>query len=536
MNFTELYFIPFLLAAVFLYFTVFRKCQWVFLLGISVIFYLFAGPKYIVFIIASSFTTYLLARRIQFLHDEEKTASGAADISKEDKKALKKKYARRKKRWLLLDLLINIGLLAVIKYTDFALSGISHVLSGFGLDWHKELKFVLPLGISFYTFMLVGYVLDVYWKRYKAETNFFKLSLFAIYFPHILQGPIGRYNRLSEQFFKDHPFSYDRVCKGAQLILWGYFEKMVISDRISVFTTQVFARWQQLTGLPLLLGLSFFSIQLYLDWLGCMDIARGVSQIFGIELDRNFWHPFFSKNMPEFWRRWHISLGAWFKDYLLYPVSMSGLCKSINKFTRKKWGNQASRAFSSVVPAACVWIVTGIWHGAAANYVLWGVYHGILIILSALFEIPIQKMCKSLHINTECFSFNLFRMVRTFILSTVGRIFFIGAVGVSQFVEILKRAFNLRYLGLHTMWDDSLYSFGLDRHDFTLMLLLIALVWCVSMLQEKFEKDNMAIRDVIAKQNLIFRWICYLGVIAGLVLFGMYGTGYDAGAFFYGQF
>jgi D-alanyl-lipoteichoic acid acyltransferase DltB (MBOAT superfamily) len=384
--------------------------------------------------------------------------------------------------------------------------------------------------------MVVGYILDVYWKRYRAETNIFKFTLFTVYFPHILQGPIGRYNRLSVQFFADHKFDYDRITKGFQLILWGYFEKMVIADRLLIFTDGVLDRWQQLSGLPLMIGLSFFSIQLYLDWLGCMDIARGVSQIFGIELDRNFWHPFFSKDMPEFWRRWHISLNNWFKDYLLYPVSMSGLCKTINRFTRKKWGNKASRALSAVIPAACVWIITGVWHGAAECYVLWGVYHGILIILSSTLEQPIKKLNKLLHINTECFSFNLFRMIRTFILSTVGRIFFAVGAGFAEAFAIFKRTFDFRHLSLHTLWDDSLYSFGLDRYGFTLVVILIGVVWVVSMLQEKYAKNNLCVRDVIAQQNIVFRWILYLGLIAAILIWGVYGTGYNAGAFFYGKF
>lgn len=537
MGFNTLIFIPFLIAVMFLYFTVFRKCQWVFLLLASIAFYLFAGPKYIIFVFVSTLSTYLFARKIQKLHDDEARIINEREFSsKEAKKKFKKRFANRRKRFLILDFIINIGLLCVIKYTDFILSGVSAVLAKAGLDWSKEFNFVLPLGISFYTFMVVGYILDVYWKRYKAETNYFKLALFSIYFPHVVQGPIGRYNKLSPQFFTEHPFDYERVTKGLQLMLWGYFEKMVIADRLQVFTNGVFAKWDQLSGFPLLLGISLFSIQMYLDWMGCMDIARGISEVFGIELDKNFWHPFFSKNMPEFWRRWHISLGAWFKDYLLYPVSMSKLCKSVNKFTRRKWGNQVSRSLSVVIPASCVWIVTGVWHGAASCFVLWGIYHGILVIASGVFEIPIQKLCKLLHINTECFSFNLFRMIRTFMLSTIGRIFFAVSAGLPAMIEFTKRMFDFRKFSLHTLWDESLYSYGLDRHNFTLAMILIALVWFVSMLQEKFEKDDMTIRDVIAKQNIVFRWILYLGLIAGILVFGMYGSGYNAGAFFYGQF
>ena len=536
MTFTRLLFPVFVLIVAILYFTLFRKCQWVLLLLASIAFYMFSGPKYILFITVASISTYLLARRIQALHDQEKQYISENELTKDEKKAIKKHYAKRRKRWLILDFLINIGMLCVIKYTDFALAGVSSLLAQFGMDWSKSFGFVLPLGISFYTFMAVGYILDVYWKRYRAETNVLKFALFTSYFPHIVQGPIGRYNKLAEQFNQRHKFDYDRVKKGILLMLWGYFEKMVIADRLAIFANGVYSRWDEVTGLPLVLAIIFFSMQLYLDWTGCMDIARGVSQIFGIELERNFWHPYFSKNMPEFWRRWHITLGNWFKDYLLYPVSMSGLCKSINRFTRKKWGNQASRAFSTVIPAACVWVVTGVWHGAAMCYVLWGVYHGILIILGAVFEMPIQKLCKALHMNTECFSFDLFRMIRTFFLSAIGRIFFVSTAGFSHAILIMKRTFDFRHFGLHTLWDESLYTFGLDRHGFTLSLILIALVWVVSMLQEKFEKDGKGIRDVVCEQNLIFRWILYFGLIFGIIIFGIYGSGYDAGSFVYGKF
>lgn len=531
MNFTSIMFLPFVIFVVFLYFTLFRKCQWILLLVASIAFYLFSGPKYIIYILITAVSTYLLARRIQYLHDKEKRIVQEKQLDKEQKKKIKKKYTSKRKRYLLLDFAINIGLLCVVKYMDFALTGVTSVLSHYGIEWSKHFGFVLPLGISFYTFMSVGYILDIYWKRYRAETNLFKYTLFTTYFPHIIQGPIARYNKLAPQFTEKHRFDYDRVTKGIQLMLWGYFEKMVIADRLAIFANGVYAKWDEVTGLPLILAIIFFSIQLYMDFQGCMDIARGISQVFGIELERNFWHPYFSKNMPEFWRRWHITLGAWFKDYLLYPVSMSKLCKSINRFTRKKWGNTVSRTCATIIPAACVWLITGAWHGAAMCYILWGIYHGILIILGAIFEIPLQKFCTLLHIKTDTWSFNLFRMIRTFILSAVGRIFFVASAGFGQAIEIIQRTFDFKNLSLYTMWDESLYTYGLDRHGFTLALLLIVLVWIVGMLQEK-----MCIRDFIGKQNLVFRWIMYLGLIASILIFGIYGSGYDAGAFVYGQF
>ena len=190
MTFTSLLFPVFVLIVAILYFTLFRKCQWVLLLLASIAFYMFSGPKYIIFITVTSISTYLLARRIQALHDKEKQYISENELTKDEKKAIKKHYTKRRKRWLILDFLINIGMLCVIKYTDFALAGVSSLLAQFGMDWSKSFGFVLPLGISFYTFMAVGYILDVYWKRYRAETNVLKLALFTSYFPHIVQGPI----------------------------------------------------------------------------------------------------------------------------------------------------------------------------------------------------------------------------------------------------------------------------------------------------------------------------------------------------------
>ena len=536
MNFTSLLFVPFVLLVCLLYFTLFRKAQWILLLLASLAFYLFSGPKYIVFVIVTTITTYFCARVIDGFNRQEKEVISNFDGSKERKKRIKKKFARRKRLFLILDLLINIGILVVIKYLDFALTGVSSMLADWGIDWSRTFKFVLPLGISFYTFMSIGYLLDVYWKRYKSEKNILRLLLFNIYFPHILQGPISRYNKLAPQFLVKHKFDYDRVCKGFQLMLWGFFEKMVIADRLAIFANGVYAQWETASGLSLIFAIIFFSMQLYLDFQGCMDIGRGVSQVFGIELELNFWHPYFSKKMPEFWRRWHITLGAWFKDYLLYPVSMSKLSKAINRWTRKRFGNSVSRACSTILPAACVWLITGTWHGAAVCYILWGIYHGILIICGAVFEKPIEKLTAVLHINTGAWSFTLFQMVRTFILSAIGRIFFVAAGGFDDAIAIIKRTFDLRNLGLHGMWNDSLYSYGLDRHGFTLSILLIALIWIVSMLQEKFNKDQLTVRDVISKQNIVFRWILYFSLIFAIMIFGIYGSGYDAGAFVYGKF
>ena len=277
MNFTSLMFLPFVAVVCLMYFTVFRRCQWFLLLLASIAFYLFSGPKYIVFIIITALSTYLLALLIQELHEKEKEALAVPELKKEDKKKIKKKYTRRKKFWLILDFLINIGLLCVIKYLDFALTGVTALLKHWNIDWSRSFNFVLPLGISFYTFMAVGYILDIYWKRYKAEENPLRFMLFTMYFPHILQGPIARYNKLAPQFCEKHRFNYDQFTKGIQLMLWGYFEKMVIADRLAIFANGVYAKWDSLTGVPLVIAIVFSPC-------GCIWISRDVWTLRGAYL------------------------------------------------------------------------------------------------------------------------------------------------------------------------------------------------------------------------------------------------------------
>ena len=453
MSFTSLSFLGFVLVVAILYFTLFRKCQWFLLLLASIAFYMFSGPKYIVYISITAVTTYLFAGKIQKLHDREKKIIGEHDFSKEKKKSIKKQFTAKRKVWLLLDLVINLGMLCVIKYMDFALRGMSAVLAKFGVDWSKSVSFVLPLGISFYTFMTVGYILDVYWKRYRAEKNILKLALFTSYFPHIVQGPIGRYNKLAEQFNQRYKFDYDRVKKGLLLMLWGYFEKMVIADRLAIFANGVYAKWDEVTGLPLVLAIIFFSMQLYLDWTGCMDIARGVSQIFGIELERNFWHPYFSKNMPEFWRRWHISLSTWFRDYVYIPLGGN----RVNKF---KW----------IRNIILVWLLTGLWHGAAWNFIIWGIYYGLLLLFEKLFFDRILKKLPT-----------IINWLYTFIIVMIGWMIF-RSNSLNELLLFIKTMFVYKQTDWLTILADNLSTFN------ALMFVLPAFILSFPILKKIKEK------------------------------------------------
>lgn len=387
---------------------------------------------------------------------------------------------------------------------------------------------ILPLGLSYYTFTSIGYILDVYWKRIPAERDFFGLSLFTMYFPHIVQGPIDKYQDLAPQFSEKKSLDYNRITSGMQLMLWGYFKKMVIADRLNIFVSQIYDNFQNYHGVIFIVATILYSVQIYADFSGCMDIVGGVSETFGISLSKNFDHPYFSRSIPEFWRRWHITLGTWFKDYIFFPVSRCRLCKDFNRWTRKTWGNQTSRLLVSVIPLTCVWLLTGLWHGAAWKYVAWGLFHGFLIISGTIFAKPLKQLTIQLKIDEDSFSWKLFQMIRTFSLCCIGRVFFRAGGGLEA-INIFQR--TVSDIQIWTLFDGSLYTYGLDRPNFILAMISILILLFVSLLQERY-----SLRKEFAKQNIIFRWIILYTAIFSILIFGIYGPGYDASQFIYNNF
>jgi len=311
------------------------------------------------------------------------------------------------------------------------------------------------------------------------------------------------------------------------LMLWGYFKKLVIADRIGILVSTVFDNWNDYSGFVLIVATLFFSVQIYADFSGFIDIARGAAEVLGVHLPQNFNHPYFSKTMPEFWRRWHITLGTWFKDYVFFSVSVSGFCLKLNKLFRKRFGNRIGRAASACIPILAVWICTGIWHGAAWKYVAWGLYHGALIMLGLCFAPEISKLTNVLKIRTDCNSWRIFQMVRTFLLCTIGRTFF-RADGFMAAIGILK---NSLVFNPWVLTDGTFLKLGLDRPNFVLCILSIAVLLIISLMQEKF-----SVRKKLQEQNIVFRWLVYYVAIFSIIIFGIYGPDYNASEFIYGQF
>jgi len=498
----------------------------------SSVFYCLAGIKYIPFIAITSFVTYFTALFIDYNHNKLELRLEQENLDKEQKKVLKDKCKRKCKRALITALFITLGILCYTKFGNGLFEIVRNMIDIIGVQSFetKKISIIVPLGISYYTFSSIGYVLDVYWCRYGAEKEFFKYLLYILYFPHILQGPIARYNKLAPQLITGHKFDYKQMCFGIQLMLWGYFKKMVIADRLALFVNTVYGTGSNQKGFIILIATFFYAIQLYTDFSGCVDLAIGMSQILGIKLDNNFRQPYFSRSVEEFWRRWHITLGSWFKDYLYMPVSVSKPVKKWSKKAKDKWGNQSGKKVIMIVSLSIVWLATGIWHGTGWDYVLWGMWNGSIIIGSTLLEKKYMLLKQKLQINEQAYGWKAFQMIRTFIIVGIIPRIFTRAGSVSRGFEIIKNMFS--EFNIWVFFDQSLYQYGLDSKDFWLAICSIILLIAVSILKER----GIQIRESIAQRNIVIRWIVYYVAFISIIIFGMYGPGYSASDFVYMKF
>ncbi len=327
--------------------------------------------------------------------------------------------------WLSLSIIINLGFLGFFKYYNFFVESFSELLGGFGFHANVWLlKIVLPVGISFYTFHGLSYVIDIYKKRISAERNFIDYAVFVSYFPLLVAGPIERATHLLPQIQKKRIFNYEQAADGMRQILWGFFKKMVIADNCAPLVNEIFAHYHTESASNLVLGAILFAFQIYGDFSGYSDIALGVSRLFGIELLKNFAFPYFSRDIAEFWRRWHISLSSWFRDYLYIPLggSKGGLMMKIrNTFI--------------------IFLVSGFWHGANWTFIIWGG-------LNALYFMPLLLMDKNRQ-NLEVVAMNkllpsfreIFQILITFSLTCFAWIFF-RAASVSQAISYIGKIFN----------------------------------------------------------------------------------------------
>lgn len=514
------------------YFAIPKKHRWIVLLTASYLFYWCSSTYLVVVLAGMTAVTWLVGMLLEReggkaseyfkMHQEQMTAS--------ERKSYKNSVTKKKKRILLFGVLIDLGILLFFKYHNFFLENLASLLAIFGIQM-KDYSFdlLLPLGISFYTLQAIAYMVDIYRGKYKADRHFFRFALFMSYFPQIVQGPIARHHKLAKQLYQGHSFDFERLKFGCQLILWGFMKKLILADRLGILVDTIFEHHADYRGGILFLGAISFGLQTYADFSGGMDIARGVSQIFGIELEINFKQPYFAKSIEEFWRRWHITLGAWMKDYVFYPLSLSKTFGNLGKKARKIFGNYIGKKLPSFLAMFLVYFLVGFWHGSSWRYVAYGVWNGIIITSGILLEPVYQKGTAFFHVKPESYGWKLFQMVRTFLLCSFGRFF--SRAGSCMIAFSMMRNMFL-YPRPWELLDGTLLTLGLDAKDMMVLFAMTVLLLLVDIAHER----GIRIRESIAAQGMICRWLIYWTAFYLVLVFGMYGPAYDSSSFIYQQF
>lgn len=529
MLFTSYEFIGFLIVTLILYYALPKKFQWQWLLISSLVFYYLCDVKYLIFILATALTIFLIAKKIQDLSDTQSRyfKDNKETLSKDEKKVYKATTKKKQWRLLLLALFINIGILAVLKYTNFAISNINNVTGLFGGEPLSFVNLVLPMGISFYTFQAVGYIIDVYRGTQKAQTNFFKFALFVSFFPQLVQGPISRFSDLGKTLYGPHDFDATVFFRGLQRVLWGYFKKLVIADRILVAVTAIIKDTEQYSGAFVFVGMIFYAIELYADFTGGIDITIGIAESMGITLKENFNRPFFSKNIKEYWNRWHITMGTWFTDYIFYPVSVCKPMLKISRFSRAHFGDFIGKRVPIYLSSFIVWFTTGIWHGASWNFIVWGLGNWVVIMVSQELE-PFYRFFHS-HVNVKNNRlWHLFQVGRTFLIMSALR-----TLDCYRDVPLTFRMFGTMFTkgNWGILFDGSLLNLGLSITDYVILFAGVIILISISLIQRK-----RPIRESTGTLSYPLRFLMYFGLFLVVLLFGAYGIGYDQSQFIYNQF
>lgn len=495
-----------------------KKYRWFCLLSASYVFFYLISGKLLLCLLFTTLHCFLYGLMMKKYDD---ACEKALSEKEADRKEIKRNFKIKKKRLLVISILIQVAILFIYKYMPFFLGNVNSILFFFGSKYQfKICKLIAPIGLSFYTLEALSYMIDVYTGKIEVETKPQKLALFLAFFPQIMEGPIARYDKDSS-LFEGNPITYENICFASQRILYGMLKKMVIADRLNPIVKCVFATNCEYTGLPVLFGAIAYTIMLYMEFSGTMDVVMGSAEILGVKLPENFRQPFFSKTISEFWSRWHITLGAWLKDYIFYPVSLSKSMKSLTLKARKKLGNHYGPLLTGTIALLAVWLLNGLWHGAGWNYIFFGIYHLFLIVLGSLFEPLIKKLCERLDIDRTKLPYRVIRFIKLFFLVVIGELFFRAVTlkdGFRLFFGIFK-GFTLK-----SLYDGTLMNFGLDIYDFAIIGVSLVIVFTVSILKEK----DVEIRKTVAQKNICLRWALYLGLIMFVVIFGAYGPGYKA--------
>ena len=520
MSFVSTGFVFFCALVVLIYYLVPQKGKWIVLLAASYIFYALNNFKATIFIFSSTLASYICSLCISKIADKYDAVLKSIE-DKAERKKLKAECKSKKKTVAAIGLVFCIGILVVIKYTNFFISNINALVPESARL--PGVHLILPLGISFYTFQIASYIFDVYNGKYKAEKNFFHYALYVSWFPSILQGPISRYNELKNQFFEEeHHFDITACQFAIQRILWGFLKKLVIADRAAEVVTYIFSEYENFPWYITFTGLLFYSIKLYADFSGGMDVVLGVSELVGIRLSENFRQPFFSQTISEFWRRWHITLGTWMKDYVFYPFSLSKFASNLGSKI-SKINKYAGKTVPMCLANLLVFFIVGIWHGAEWHFIFYGLYNGLLIVLGIVFKPIFEKLIVILRIDIKKSWYKVFRILRTFLLVNIGWVFD-EVTDLKMSFSMLKQLFSFNTNSLIKNWKFDTFS---ELTIYT--VLFFCMIWLViSILKER----NIDVRKKIASFPLPLRWGIYLALILSVPFF----QAANMAGFIYAQF
>lgn len=528
MLFNSAQFVLFLVCVLVLYYLVPKKMQWPLLLVSSYAFYAIADWRYLLFIAVTTLSVYAVALKVDNINKTQKEyiKQNKNSLSKEEKQAYKNKMKAKRWKWLLLGLLFNIAILSVTKYTNFVINNINSLFSGTASL--KTVDLIIPMGISFYTFQSLGYIIDVYRGKQDAQRNLAKMALFVSFFPQLVQGPISRYGDLAPTLFAEHKFERKTVSYGVMRILWGYFKKVVIADRLITGVTTLVGETDTYTGAYVFIAMLFYAFQLYCDFTGGIDITIGIAEAMGIKLAENFNLPYFSKNIKEYWNRWHITMGSWFTDYIFYPISVCGPMLKLSKWSRTHLPKAIGKRVTVYLASFAVWLTTGIWHGAAWNFIVWGLMNFAVIMISQELEPLYAKFHKRVHIKEKCF-YGVFEILRTILLMSAIRMFDCYR-NVPLTFAMLGSMFTDFNIG--EIFGGSLLNIGLSLSDYVILLVGFAVVLSVSIIKAKTGE----IRERLYTKPFGAFYHIMAVLLIVILVFGAYGEGYDASQFIYNQF
>jgi len=518
LSLTSLWFYVLVAVLLAVYYITPGKARWVVLLIASWGFYLLAASQYAPYLAATTFSTWLAGR----LMGREQVRLDAQLADDGERKVLQAASRKRKARISAGAILLNVAVLATVKYGGFAASNLNVLLDAIGRDWRVPVpELLIPLGISFYTFQSLSYVIDVYRGKIESQPNLARYALFVGFFPQMVQGPIGRYDALAPQLLAANRFDFERIKDGLGLMLWGFFKKLVIADRGALIVANILSNGDTYQGLYVPLAMVLTALQVYCDFSGGIDIVTGVAEMFGIQLATNFRRPYLAQSVPEYWRRWHITLGAWMRDYVYYPLALWPPLARAGRWLRRAGLKRLGVLLPAMTAELVVFAVIGIWHGAEWKWLVYGLYYAILIILGLVLGPYATKVGNALGLRDERWSTKALRITAVFALACMGR-YITRADNLSHTWELLlrtKAAWNPWILT-----DGSLWTLAGSNNETLVLLAALGLLGVVSVLQER----GFALRERIAAGGRAAQWSVIIVAIVVVVLFGVYGPDYPS--------